>query len=431
MIVSILLMATIFGTIINSFSLFTRPVGAELTSITIRDFSYAYSVITFIAIPVAPFVGALLKKMDARWVVSLGVGFAVLANVLLSQAQNIWWIYAAAALQGIAVTLATTIPISVMVTNWFTKMRGTALGIATAGSGLGSLIFVPLIQFFLLPTFGWRGAYLALAAIQVLLLIPLSILVLRTSPERKGLLPLGAEAPAPVIPLAETPASAVPAAAAGIAAPRPGLTQGQVFRSPAFWLLGAALIFSGVSVNGMISNLVPMLGTLRASEALIGLILSTLGLFVMLGKFLTGVLFDRMNLMLAIILVSAANAAQFFFMLSPTNAVNSTLFSFLHGFGATMVTVTPAYLAAKLFGERDYASVYSYVSIFAMAGAGIAPIFGGFFFGGQDSSTATHATTLVWAWLVMGVIGLGLYIVTVLAKPKWEVADEPVRHEAG
>lgn len=147
---------------------------------------------------------------------------AVLANVILSMAQNVWWIYGAATIQGIAVTLATTIPISTMITNWFVRMRGTALGIATAGSGLGSLIFVPLIQFVLLPQFGWRGTYLALAASQVVLLLPLSILVLRSRPDQRGRQALGDEELAALVPDAAPPA-------------RRGMSQSQVYRSPAFW----------------------------------------------------------------------------------------------------------------------------------------------------------------------------------------------------
>lgn len=95
------------------------------------------------------------------------------------------------------------------------------------------------------------------------------------------------------------------------------------------------------------------------------------------------------------------------------------LFSFLHGFGATMVTVTPAYLAAKLFGDRDYAAVYGAVSMFATGGAVAAAPFGLLFYTGETG----NPTNLVWAWLVMGLIGFALYLFTVWTKPKWETVD--------
>ena len=81
-----------------------------------------------------------------------------------------------------------------------------------------------------------------------------------------------------------------------------------------------------------------------------------------------------------------------------------------------MVTVTPAYLAAKLFGDRDYAAIYGSVSIFATAGAVVAAPFGLLFYTGTTGSPQN----LVWAWLVMGLIGFALYLFTVWTKPKWE-----------
>lgn len=403
--VSVLLMATIFGTIVNSFSLFAPPIIKEYPAITIAVFGFAYSFITLIGIPIAPVVGNLLKKFDARWVVGAGVVLAALANVALSFTTNVVWLYVMCALQGVALMLSTTIPISSMVTNWFIQHRGLALGIATAGSGLGSLIFVPLINLYLLPNLGWRNAYLALAVIQVVVLLPLALLVLRSTPEAKGLKALGYHQQT---------------AAQKARAERPGLTQAQVLRTPAFWLLGLALIFAGVSVNGMISNFASVLTSLNSPKGVATYILSTVGIWVMISKFLTGWIYDKVKLMLAIGIVSLANAAQFFFMLAPTNEFNGTMFAILHGFGATMVTITPAYLAARLFGDRDYAAVYGWVSVFALGGAGLAPFFTPFFYGGKDTSGFANAQSLVWGWLVMGLIGFAFFIVTVLVKPKWE-----------
>lgn len=400
-IMGVALMAVVFGTIINIFSVFASPVAQDIGA-NVGQFSLAYSVITLAAVPVSPLVGNLLKKVDARWVVAAGLILAILANVLLSMATSIVMVYVAAILQGVGLIAATTIPISVMITNWFIKHRGLALGIATAGSGLGSLIFIYPVAYVLIPSIGWRSTYLIIAVIQAVL-IPLAIVILRSHPEQKGLKPLGWEA--------ATDASGAPMA-------RRGLTQGQVYRSPAFWILGAALIFSGVSVNGMISVAAPLLDAVGAPTAVAAWVLGSIGIFVMVGKFATGWLFDKTPLMVAIIIVSAANAAQFFFMFSPTNVWIGTAFSVLHGFGATMVTVTPAYLAAKLFGDRDYAAVYGAVSVFATMGAVVAAPFGLLFWAGDDRDPAN----LIWAWLVMGLIGLALYVVTVLLKPKWEAA---------
>lgn len=407
-IVGVLLMGVVFGTIINLFSLFAAPVAKELGATT-GDFSLAYSVITLAALPMSPIIGNLLKRIDARILVSAGLIVAVLANLLLSSAKAMWMVYAAAVLQGVGLIAATTIPISVMITNWFVRHRGLALGLATAGSGLGSLVLVPVITN-TIASLGWRSAYLVLAGIQAVL-IPIAFLVLRNRPEQRGLTALGA-APATPTGMGE----AATANGSRTAPVRAGLTQSQVYKTSTFWLLAAALVFSGISVNGMISVLAPMLTDMGATKDIGVWVLSTLGIFVMIGKFGTGWLFDKAGVGKAIFLVALANAAQFIFMLSPTNLANATLFTALHGFGATMVTVTPAYLAATLFGDRDYAAVYGSVSIFSTLGAVLAAPFGLLFYTGKSGSP----TALVWAWLVMALIGWALYLVTVRTRPQWE-----------
>lgn len=401
--VSVLLMAVVFGTIINIFSVFVLPVGGDIGA-TQGQFSLAYSVITLAALPMSPIVGNLLKKVDARYVIAGGLVCAIVGNVLLSMAQNIAWVYIAAIFQGVGLVAATTIPVSAMMTNWFIAQRGLALGIATAGTGLGAVIFIPLVRSTLMPSIGWSNTYLAIGGIQAIL-IPLVLLILRSTPEQKGLRPYGWTSQAEV----DAPSDSV----------RVGLSQPQVYRTASFWLMGIALIFSGISVNGMISILDPMLLAMYAPEDVVVLVLTTAGLFVILGKLGTGWLFDHVSLMLTIVIVAVANTAQFYFMLYPTNTFNGLMFAFLHGIGATMVTVTPAFLTAKLFGDRDYSAVFGSVSVFITTGMVVAAPFGLLFYDGVSGNPAT----LVWAWMGTGLAGLLFYILTVLLRPKWDSAS--------
>lgn len=104
MLVSVLLMATIFGTIVNAFSLFALPVSKEIPTISIAMFTIAHSFITLAAIPLSPLVGNLLKKWDARVVIVAGIVLAAAANIGLSFTHDVAWLYAMAVIQGAAVT---------------------------------------------------------------------------------------------------------------------------------------------------------------------------------------------------------------------------------------------------------------------------------------------------------------------------------------
>lgn len=284
---------------------------------------------------------------------------------------------------------------------WYIVVVGVLLMAVVFGTIINIFsVFVPLVRSVLMPSIGWSSTYLVIGAVQAVL-IPLVLLVLRSTPEQKGRRPYGWTARAE----ARTPGDSV----------RVGLTQRQVYRTASFWLMGVALIFSGISVNGMISVLDPMLLAMTAPEDVVVLVLTTAGLFVVLGKLCTGWLFDHASVMLTIVIVAAANTAQFFFMLSPTTQFKGLMFALLHGFGATMVTVTPAYLTAKLFGDRDYPAVFGTVSIFINTGMVVAAPFGLPFYDGVSGKPGV----LVWAWMGAGLLGLLFYIGTVLLRPKW------------
>lgn len=64
-ILGVALMAVVFGTIINIFSVFALPVGQDIGA-NVGQFSLAYSVITLAAVPMSPIVGNVLKRVDAR-----------------------------------------------------------------------------------------------------------------------------------------------------------------------------------------------------------------------------------------------------------------------------------------------------------------------------------------------------------------------------
>ncbi len=82
------------------------------------------------------------------------------------------------------------VPSSKVVSNRFKKRRGTAIGIMSTGIGVGILVTGPFIGTFIMPEFGWRASYLALALI-TWILSPLAVFVLRTNPADLGLFPDG------------------------------------------------------------------------------------------------------------------------------------------------------------------------------------------------------------------------------------------------
>ena len=142
----------------------------------------------------APFAAALMERFGIRAVtatalVMIGAGSAL--TVLVNQSWQIlltWGLLIGLGTGSMALVFAATIA-----NTWFSKSRGLVIGILTAGSAAGQLVFLPFIAM-LAQEPGWRQASLLIAA-GALAVVPLVLKFLKNSPADVGALPYGETAP--------------------------------------------------------------------------------------------------------------------------------------------------------------------------------------------------------------------------------------------
>ena len=138
----------------------------------------------------APLAGLALDRYGPRPVFGLGVLLMAAGLALSSRANTLTdLLLAYGILDGCGVGITGLGPVASVVAGWTTPaQRGRAIGIAFAGTGMGSLVFVPLTNL-LITLFDWRGAYLVLSLICVFLVLPLMVIGLQkppTPPSRPG-----------------------------------------------------------------------------------------------------------------------------------------------------------------------------------------------------------------------------------------------------
>ena len=95
-------------------------------------------------------------------------------------------------LYGIVISIGTVcygVPIYSTIPRWFSRRREMALGIIESTLGLGGVLLIPLSQWVII-TYGWRIAALALGLLMITIVIPLAQLM-KHSPQRIGLMPYG------------------------------------------------------------------------------------------------------------------------------------------------------------------------------------------------------------------------------------------------
>ena len=141
----------------------------------------------------APFAAALMERFGVRIVTSVAlvlIGAGSALTVLVNESWQLlltWGLLIGLGTGSMALVFAATIA-----NTWFVKSRGLVIGILTAGSAAGQLVFLPFIAA-LAQDPGWRQASLLIAA-GALAVVPLVLRFLKNSPADAGVLPYGAEA---------------------------------------------------------------------------------------------------------------------------------------------------------------------------------------------------------------------------------------------
>lgn len=232
-----------------------------------------------------PFAAALMQRLGVRTTVLISAATLTLGVVLTPlmrapwQLVLLWGVVVGAGTGMTALVLGATV-----VNRWFTARRGLVMGILTASTATGQLVFLPFLAA-VVERHGWRTATLLVAG-AVLLIIPLVLLLLRERPEDVGLVRYG-EQGFPTGGKSETPVST---SAGAVAALRQGT------RSRDFWLLAGSFFICGASTNGLIgTHLIPACIDHGISEVRAAGLLATMGVFDFIGTTGSGWLSDRWN----------------------------------------------------------------------------------------------------------------------------------------
>jgi MFS family permease len=261
----------------------------------------------------APFAAALMERFGIRAVTSVAlvlIGAGSALTVLVNQSWQIlltWGLLIGLGTGSMALVFAATIA-----NTWFTKSRGLVIGILTAGSAAGQLVFLPFIAM-LAQDPGWRQASLLIAA-GALAVVPLVLKFLKNSPADAGVLPYGAEADPAADPSADSDTSAVagsgtasgPASAAAEAAPSPAPSGNAAVRAlqvlkraskvRTFWALVAGFAICGATTNGLIgTHFIPSAHDHGMAETTAAGLLAVVGIFDIVGTIASGWLTDRFN----------------------------------------------------------------------------------------------------------------------------------------
>ena len=297
----------------------------------------AMTVMAAMSAVLAPWLGNMMDRRSLRSMIALGSVLMVAGYAALGFVQSFGQVLVVFALLiAPANVLIGPVAITVLLSRWFVRRRGTALGIAIAGIGLGGFVFPPVIQL-LLTRFGWTGGMEALALLLALCLAPAVTLVI-DHPRQRGLHADGGDAEM---------------AAANVRAEGPELTRGQILSDPAFWMLVLVVAVVTSGMKGTVTNLVPIAHDQKIAANAAALLVSVYSGSAFVGKLGFAWMADRISTRTLLAVSLGGFAAGMACMLRAPDgyAVMATAVALIGLFGGMMVPLQ-SFLTPRIFGAR-------------------------------------------------------------------------------
>ena len=306
----------------------------------------------------APFIGALSDRFGARRIVlvSFVIEVLVLASFryLTPWLPGYWLRYGALAVLCMGTT---QIAFGRVISSWFNRRLGRALGIALAGVGVGGLVWSLLAQKFI-DLYGWRNAYLDIALLIAAVTLPLLFLLLRDTPASLGLQMEGGPAngaPAPTVSAGQ------------------GMTLGEVFATRQYWLMAFTYFLIGLGLQGAQLHVVPLLISRGVSAQLAAAMQAMMLIMIVVGRVSSGFLLDRYfapRVAQGFIIAPIIGISALTLGVTGTPAVLAVMCIGLAVGGESDVI---AYLVRRYFGLRQYSRIYGTFFSFFGAGSAVGP----------------------------------------------------------
>ncbi len=384
-----------------AFSLFVRPLQADL-GWGRGEIMTAFTILFLVSGMASPFVGKVVDRYGARTVISIGEAIGSFGFILLSVMSHLWHFYVVYAVIGVGITAIGQVPASSIISNWFEKRRGLAIGIMSTGIGIGGFTLAPLTGGYLIPSFGWRVSYLVLALLTWLLIIPLALLVMKTRPADMGLYPDGRQAPDTMTVAEESSPTAN------------GLTLKMALATSAFWLISISFLLNQFSQIGLIQSQVPHLEDIGFPVVTAATALGFVGLASAIGKFGFGWLCDRIpakyacSIGLGFMLIGII----IFMNIGPTSPVAIVwLYALTTGLGSGSWLPTMSMLISTNFGLVAYGTIFGAVSFFQNLGMATGPLMAGYIYDTMN----TYRTAFI---IFLALFGIAIPAMLAVRRPK-------------
>jgi MFS family permease len=338
------------GLPVNAFTLFLQDWSVELHAPN-SSLQLGLAALGIFSSVLAPFVGVLVDRKPARLLMGGGLLGIALFEIGISFVTAKWQFLALyILLLPTAVVFSTTLPANAVVSRWFVRRLGLAMGLTAFGQGLAGVVLPPLIAA-LLPL-GWRTIWRMMGAFIGLVVVPIVFWVVRDRPtDRDGLHYLTSD---------HTTRPQVSHAPRGGDS---GLGWREVLARKNFWLLVVVYLPMLALYGGCAHNLAPIGIGLGLSRQAAGALISVFSLSNVGSMLLSGLLSDRFGNRLPLAGLATATALGGIIVATSSNVTSLTIGTALVGVSGGMWPLLGAAIARE-FGSSGVGRGFGMLTLF-------------------------------------------------------------------
>jgi MFS family permease len=299
-------------------------------------------------------VASYMARRDPRPMIAVGALACGVSMALLGQVERVWQVYAVYALFGAGFAASSLVPGTTLVTRWFSRRRSVALSVASTGLSAGGVVLTPAVAA-LIDRHGLSTVAPWLGLALVLGVVPVTALLLRSSPEAMGLLPDGDPAPPPGSPAAFLGTLAV-----------------EALRTRFFAAVTGAHLLAMLAQVGGIAHLFNLVAE-RADPELARAALSLLAISSLVGRLAGGAFVSRTSMRGFAVVLMLAQAGSLVGLAVTESRAALLVLTVAFGLTVGNLLMLHPLLLAERFGVRDYGRIYSRSQLVATLGVASGP----------------------------------------------------------
>lgn len=358
----------------------------------VNDFGFSRAEVTsgnavgkLVVAPLFGFLaGWLIDKYGPRRLMMLGAVLMGIALIGLSHSDTLWMFYMFYVFNALGYVFGGPLPCQVLISRWFDKNRGKAMGIAYLGIGIGGAI-VPVLATNLESSLGWQQALALLGIFVIVIAFPMSYFIKDPS-RKKDQKKLAVRPDAPAIPISD------------------------ILKNPNFYLLAFGSMCAIGVVGGMGQHLKLYLRDLEFTQTQAANIMSIVLLSSLIGRVAMGWLSDLINRKYVMILIYLIVATAILLLFLPMFPGKIYVFAVIFGIGLGGDYMIIPLMAGDLFGVRALGRTMGIILVADGVAESVFPVLVGLLYNEEAKSYSAGFGVLICVALV------GVAIVSFLPK---------------